>query len=152
MVVVTGVDLYRGGFLEDDVLESLFIAILAAGDIVDLRLLRVLAKQRSVGAGEKLRLVARAKNRSAFPSVATTVDFYLSPDPKTGGDPRWIGAVDLPGMAARKGKTVRLEVNVPPDLTPGNYLLVASVDEEKSNYDPSRANNLLVAKRPIEIR
>jgi len=156
MVIVTGVDVPLGGFLDGGEIGPILISMLVARDAVDLDLLRAKAKQRTVAAGEKLRLVATVKNRSACDSVAATVDFYLSPaSPARGGaaaDSRWIGAADLAAMAGKKRKTVRLSVSVPPDLPAGTYLLAASVDEEKANYDLRRDNNLLVAKQPIEVR
>jgi hypothetical protein len=65
---------------------------------------------------------------------------------------RRIGGVELRRVAAGKRKTVRLKAQIPPDFAPGDYVLVASLDEEKANYDLRRDNNLLVKKKRIEIR
>jgi CubicO group peptidase (beta-lactamase class C family) len=152
MVIVTGVDVPAGGFLLGEEVGPFFEQILTAREIVDLGIKRVKVKPRSVAAGDTLRLVAKTKNSGETRSLPTEVSFYLSPRGRVGEEARRIGGVELRRVAAGRKKTVRLNVPVPSDLAPGDYVLVASVDEEKANYDLRRDNNILVKKKRIEIR
>jgi CubicO group peptidase (beta-lactamase class C family) len=152
MVMVFSVDVPAGGSLTGEEVLRTLESILTAGEIVDLDAHRVKAKGAGVDRGGSLRLSAKVKNRSPGQSNATTVDFYLASDRSFEGDVYWLGAADLAPIAGRRRKTAKLDATTPDDLPPGDYYLAAVVDRDKANYDLKRPNNVLVARRTIEVR
>ncbi|MCP4203242.1 MAG: serine hydrolase [bacterium] len=149
IVAACGVDVPAGGDL--DILETapLLEIILTGREIIDLRTLRAKAKPRRVAPGETLRLVAKLKNASPDRSLATSVDFYLAPEKTLDQSAWWLGKAKVNGLAAGKKKGARLKAAVPEDVPPGTYYLVTVADQDKSNYDLDRENNLKVGKKVV---
>ena len=152
MVLVAACDVPAGCYLEDHELGPVLDTVLTAREIVDLKLRRAQVRERSASVGETLHLVAKIKNDSSAPTVATTVPFYLSPVGQVGEEMQRLGSARLAALAAGQGKTVRLATPVPVGLASGRYRLIAAVDADKSNYDLRRGNNLKLAPGAIEIR
>jgi CubicO group peptidase (beta-lactamase class C family) len=146
MVIVFSADVYAGADL--DILETapLLETLLTGREIIDLRLLRARAKPRTVSPGEILRLLAKSRNASTVPSLATTVDFYLSPSTSLDGAHR-IGSATLRALQPGKRKATRLRVEVPSGLEPGTYFLLVQLDGNRDNYDLDRANNVKLGTR-----
>ncbi len=151
MVVVFSVDVYDGADLDVEETMSTLEKILTSGEITDLAALRAKVKPSTAGPGDRLRLIAKVKNRSGQRSRATTVDFYLSADKHLEGEPRWLGAAKLAAMSTGKRKSARLTTRLPEDLDPGRYYLVAVADGGKANYDLHRQNNLVLGRKRIKV-
>ncbi|MCP4201114.1 MAG: serine hydrolase [bacterium] len=154
MVIVFAVDMHAGGDMEIEETLPMLETILTSREIIDLALVRSKVKQKTVAAGDRVKLIAKSRNRSAERSHPTTIDFYLSPERRPtvlGDDLRWIGKVDLQGLAAGKRKTARLKTFLPEDLPAGRYYLVTVVDDDKTNYDLNRDNNVLLGTKAIKV-
>ncbi len=152
VVIATAVDVPAGGSLEPEEWGPVVETILTAREIVDLRLRRARVREAFTAAGDTVRLVARVRNRSPVAALATTVEFYLTPAASPDEEIRWLGSAPLASMAANKQRRVRLAVPLPEDLEPGRYRLIASVDDDKTNYDLRRDNNLKIGRRVLEVR
>jgi CubicO group peptidase (beta-lactamase class C family) len=152
MVISTAVDVPAGGNLEGDEFGPLLEMILTAREIVDLKVRKARVREETASAGQTLHLMAKVKNRSETPTLATTVDFYLSSVDRSGEDDYWLGNAPLAQLSSGRAKSARLAVPVPSNLAPGRYRLIAFADEDKTNYDLWRENNIKIARSVIEIR
>jgi CubicO group peptidase (beta-lactamase class C family) len=154
MVVVFGVDVPAGGDLDFWETNEIVEAVLASGEIVDLRAQRLKSKPQGVDAGDELALTVKIRNRSAERSRPTSVDFYLAPEIGSAGpgeEALLLGSEELPALGPGKRRTVRIQTVLPEGVEPGNYHLAVVVDGAKSNFDLRRENNLAVGKQAIEI-
>lgn len=151
IVAVFSADVPAGGNIDIEETASILETILSSPKIIDLAALRVKAKPRRASPDDRLRLVAKIKNRTGERSRSTKVDFYLSPDRRLGAEAVWLGDVVLPELAAGKRKNARLKVAIPKGLDIGRYHVVAVVDGDKTNYDLSRDNNLVIGRQAIEL-
>ena len=149
MVLAFAVDVPAGGDL--DILETapLVEMILTGKEIIDLRALRAVVEPQRAIPGDTLRLRARLRNRSDYPSLPTTVDFYLVSERRFEDSARWLGRARLEALAPGMRKTVRLKTALPDNLPPGRYYLAALADKDKTNYDLDRANNLQIGKKLV---
>jgi CubicO group peptidase (beta-lactamase class C family) len=150
MVIVTACDVPAGCNLEGHEFGPIIETILTAREIVDLDVRRPRLRERTANAGDILHLKAKIKNRSGAASLATTVEFYLSPVDRLLEELHRLGSAELSALLAGKRKTVRLTAPVPEGLESGRYRLIASVDADKTNYDLRRDNNLEIG-RVVEI-
>ncbi len=151
MVIVFAVDMYAGGDMEVEETLPMLETIVTAREIVDLRVARTRISERVANAGDTINLKAKIRNRSAARTLATSVEFYLTSAAHPGEELHRLGDAELPPVAAGQRRTVRLVTQVPEDLEGGSYRLIATVDDDKTNYDLRRDNNLQIGRRILEV-
>ncbi len=152
MVVVFAVDVPAGGDLTLDESLPVIETILTGREIVDLKLKQTSCREQTVFGGDMLHLTAKVKNLSSIATQASTVTFYLT---SAGNDSSqlWVlGNTDLPRLAPKKSKTLRLEVTLSGQAPPGRYRMHASVDHDNINYDLKGKNDTKTAKGVLEVR
>jgi hypothetical protein len=147
LIFVTAVDTRFGAELADEEMWPLLEQVLTSREIVDLKVSKVTASPRVLTTGESLRLKAKIKNLSREPLLPTTVSFFLTRDTEA----IWIADSPVVSLGQRERKKVSLTLPVPDILTPGEYELVAAVDDHHDNYDLNRGNNLKVWSKTLRI-
>jgi subtilase family serine protease len=109
----------------------------------DLSVTRVAGPAGGVGAaGQPMTVSADIKNEG--PALANAgpfrVGFYLS-DQATPGTGTLLGAVNVPGLAAGTRITLSPKLTVPPNLSDGDYFLIAIADIDNAIGESDKANN-----------
>lgn len=154
MVFVMVVDTFQG--LEVSLGETLLLldAILAAEvqEIYDLSAMKTWFNPQAVSRGDNITLSARVKNLSRKTSTAAGVDFYISTDNKLNAQDIHIGYADLPGIGFKKRKVVKLDTVILATMKPGDYFVIARVDEDNVNLDPETRNNICVSAGKLTIK
>jgi len=120
--------------------------------IVDLANIKTMASPTRLAAGGRVRLVARVANLSPRPSSPTGINFYLSNKRRLGKRAICIGSRRLPSIESGEKRTIRLRIDLPDDIEPGEYHLISCVNENGRNNDDDEKNNVSVCKKKVIIR
>jgi hypothetical protein len=113
---------------------------------------KLLTKSQTPRIGGKVRLYAKVRNAGIRPTVATKVVFYLSKSKKVTGDSVLLGSCDLKSLAAGKKKGIRASANLPAEIKPGRYYIIACVDPDGDGNEENTENNVLTSKSKYRIK
>jgi uncharacterized repeat protein (TIGR01451 family) len=106
----------------------------------------------AAGAGGAIPVVTTMRNLGAWAAPPFTIGIYLSPTASFDlSSSRLLGGPRLRGLGAGVTHTATTSVTVPPDVVTGTYFLVAVADADNEMVETTRANNVMVASRVIEI-
>ena len=120
--------------------------------IVDLVNIETAAYPTRMNAGDRMRLVARITNLSPRLSRPTRINFYLSNRRRLCNRAIRIGSRRLPSIESEGKKTIRLRIDLPDDIEPGEYYLISCLNENGRNNDDNEKNNASVSRKKIIIR
>jgi len=106
----------------------------------------------AAGAGGAIPVVTTMRNLGAWAAPPFTIGIYLSPTASFDlSSSRLLGGPRLRGLGAGVTHTATTSVTVPPDVVTGTYFLVAVADADNEMVETTRANNVMVASRVIEV-
>jgi len=105
--------------------------------------------------GGKVKVTAKVRNVGTSASEATIVSFYLSSSDTypvgPAGVAARIGSVNLPALNPGKSKKVKVKLNIPGWVTPGDYYVIAVADPDGDIRDSNTDNNYKASKKKITI-
>jgi hypothetical protein len=101
--------------------------------------------------GDSISVDDTTLNQGHLSAVATTTQFFLSPDPLPGND-QALATRPVPGLAAGAGSTATTEIPVALTTAPGDYFLVACADATGVIAEAFEANNCRVSASPVTVR
>ncbi len=154
MVFVQVVDTDQGLEVEHPESFTLMDMILDAKEfeIFDLAALETWFGSITVPAGGEVNLLVKVENLSQKKSNAASISFYFSENEALDEKDILIGHSGLPRIKSNKKKVVILTSTLPQTVDPGDYYLIAAVDEEDKNHDPHKENNVAVSTEKITIQ
>jgi len=105
--------------------------------------------------GGKVKIIAKVRNVGTSDSESTIVRFYLSSSNiypvGPAGVAATLGSVDLPALKPGKSKKVKVKLNIPGWVTPGDYYVIAVADPDGDTSDNNTDNNYKASKKKITI-
>jgi parallel beta-helix repeat protein len=91
-------------------------------------------------------------NQSAFPAVASRIQYYLSLDSlKNTGDRLLIGSRAVPNLAPGAVSTGTVSLTVPMSASAGTYLLLACADDAGLVAESDETNNCRASANPVQV-
>ncbi|MEW6364170.1 MAG: CARDB domain-containing protein [Acidobacteriota bacterium] len=112
----------------------------------------VTIKPGIVTRGETVELRAKITNRSGVYSMSTSASFYLDESPAIGDQSVQLGSADVDSIGPQKATILKMNALIPQGIAPGQYYLLASVDQEDWNCDPNRKNNVVRRTQRIVVK
>ena len=119
--------------------------------VVDLEVKKASARLKKSSGSGKVVLKARVVNNSPRLSSPAPVKFYLSKKDKLGKKAVFLGSRRLPVLAAGAKEVIKVTRALPKGVKPGDYYLIATVDEKGRNHDTTQDNNMFVKANTISI-
>jgi len=116
------------------------INVIAASVTTDISVEDVDAEDGSYESGEDVRVVTQLKNNSTGDSGVFDVNFYVSGDEVITTSDTLIGTKQVSNINAQASLTLDENVNLPEDLTKGDYYIGAILDIDDTN--PANDTNL----------
>jgi CubicO group peptidase (beta-lactamase class C family) len=154
IVFVQVVDTFQGLEVEGEDSFILMDKILAAQEqeIFDLSAVKTRFSPDPIARGGRITLSARVKNLSRKTSSPTGVDFYLSTNEKLHANDIHIGYAELPGIKFNQKKTAKLDTIILDSVEPGEYYLIAKIDQNNIHLDPYPKNNVVVSQKKLMLK
>ncbi len=105
--------------------------------------------------GGKVKVIAKVRNIGTSASNATNVTFFLFSTGSYVADSEdmvaTLGRVNLPALNPGKSKKVKVKLNIPGWVTPGDYFVIAVADPNGDIRDSNTDNNYRASKKRITI-
>jgi CubicO group peptidase (beta-lactamase class C family) len=154
MVFVQVVDTFQGLNVEGEESYVLLEKIFAAREqqIFDLSAVKTWFSPQNITRGESITISARVKNLSRKVSIPTGVDFYLSTNNKLNAKDIHIGYAKLSKIKYKKKKIAKLNTVILDTVQPGEYYLIAHVDQDNVNLDPYPKNNIGASQGKLVLK
>jgi len=136
-----------GGAGNDD-----WVLVLEAVPLPDLAMTKVAAPNGAVG--RPLAIANTVRNLVPAPATAGAfrIDFYLSTDKALGAGDRLLGSRHVAGLTGLASSTATTVVQVPADVSPGAYYVIAVADTGDEVTESNEDDNTLATAAPIQIR
>ena len=94
-------------------------------------------------------------NKGAGNSKPFSIFIFILPDNLPAGTNyplTKVGAVNVPSLAAKSEKKDNVEIHIPPDMTPGQYILEEIIDYGDVIVEVNESNNVGFLWNPIKIK
>jgi subtilase family serine protease len=119
----------------------------------DLTVTAVSDPPSSVAQGGSFEVTDTVENQAAAAAGPSTVQYYLSTDPLTGGGEILLtGARTVGTLPAQGNSTGTVTVTVPSDMALGTYYVLACADDLNAVVENSETNNCLASGTTVKIR
>lgn len=100
--------------------------------------------------GGNLNLKVKVQNMEFFFSREVSLSFYLANGSMAPKSTRLkLGTATMPSLRGRKGKRVKLKVEIPENVEPGDYVIQVEINPDDSPVEVNDENN--ISEREISI-